>query len=617
VIRATVAPWGTRRALRCDSARKTLALAALIAAVLATPASAADPADPLQPLRDSCATRTSKDPKPAPRVRYRVCAAKIPSFDGTELDATLTLPAKRTSKRLPLVVFLHGFLNHKQELLSETREGTGPDRGADAYKTVRWNNVWFASRGYAVLNYSARGHGDSGGEINLASRDVEVRDTQHLTGLLVDHGAALQRVDRNRIGVIGGSYGGGQTWLLMTTRPSPSMQFGTWRSPAGRRLTLAAAVPMYTWTDLLYALVPSGRHLSTGVDPATAASPIGIAKLTLLNGFLASAGPRLPQQTYAWLARVNAGEPYEGGDPLVEEARRELTGPRSAFYQDDYFEALRQKQVRRVPVLAAQGWTDPLFPAIEVLRMYRRLKAASPGYPMQVYLGDMEHLTAAVKVPDLRHFHILGNRLLDRHLRGRGPKPAMDARAAITNCDPKRFGPVVKAKSFDGLASDRREFDLGGPKQVTSRAAGEGPMADPVILSTQRGRGCITTGPGETPGSAHYRIPLTPPATLMGLPRVKVAYTATAPDFELNARLWDIAPDGAKTLIDRGAYRGGPQLSGTAEYELFGSAWRLEPGHELELELIQDDSTFLRPHNVPSTITVGSVRLALDLAAPG
>jgi predicted acyl esterase len=595
---------------------RAAAVAALLAAVLAQAPPAAAQADPLQALRESCQTRTSKDPKPAPRVRYRICSGQVASFDGTQLDATLTLPARRSRRRLPLLVFLHGFLNHKQEYLSETREGTGADRGADAYKTVRWNNVWFASRGYAVLNYSARGHGDSAGEINLASRDVEVRDTQHLTGLLVDHGAPLQRVDRNRIGVIGGSYGGGQTWLLMTTRPSPSLEFGTWRSPAGRRLTLAAAVPMYTWTDLLYSLVPNGRHLSGGVDPEGAASPIGIAKLTLLNGFLASAGARLPRQTYAWLARVNAGEPYEAGDPLVEEARRELTGPRSAFYQDGYFEALRQRRARRVPVLAAQGWTDPLFPAIEVLRMYRRLRGADPRYPIQLYLGDMEHLTAAVKVPDLRHFHVLGNRLFDRHLRGRGPKPAMDARAAVTNCDPKRFGPVVKASSFDRLATEERTFDLGGPKVTGARAAGPGPLADPVVLSQQRGRGCITTGSGDTAGSAHYEVPLPAPATLMGLPRLTVSYTATAPDFELNARLWDIAPDGTRTLIDRGAYRGGPALSGTIEYELFGSAWRLEEGHQLELELLQDDSTFLRPHNVVSAVTVQNARLALDLSSP-
>ena len=38
------------------------------------------------------------------------------------------------------------------------------------YKTVELNNVWYATRGYAVLNYTARGHGESGGQIGLASK---------------------------------------------------------------------------------------------------------------------------------------------------------------------------------------------------------------------------------------------------------------------------------------------------------------------------------------------------------------------------------------------------------------------------------------------------------------
>ena len=579
--------------------RALLALA--LAALAGAPAARAQD-DPLKALRDSCQSKGT----------HRICEAKVASFDGTPLDATLTLPAKPARKRLPLVVFLHGFLNTKREYLSETREGVGPDRGADAYKTVRWNNVWFAARGYAVLNYSARGHGDSGGEIGLASRDLEVRDTQHLTGLLVDGTGRLARLNRSKVGVIGGSYGGGQTWLLMTTRPSESVGFGTWRSPAGRLVKLAAAVPQYTWTDLLYALVPNGRHLSSGVDPATAPHPLGIPKLTLLNGFLASAGSRLPQRTYGWLARMNAGEPYDG-DPVVEEARRELTGPRSGFYQDGYFAALRAGRARRVPVLAAQGWTDPLFPAIEAVRMYRRLRQSDRRYPIQLYLGDFEHLTARAKVADMRHYHVLGNRLFDRYLRGRGRKPVLDARAAITNCDEKRFGPVVRARDWDGLANDRVAFDLGGPRQTAPRRAGDGPGTDPVVLSTQRGRGCITVPAGETPGSAHYTVPLEAPATLMGLPRVRVVYSATAGDFELNAHRWDVAPDGAKTLIDRGAYRGGPELSGVADYELFGNAWRLEPGHRLELELLQDDSTFLRPHNVPAAVTLNAVRIELTL----
>ena len=78
----------------------------------------------------------------------------------------LRAPRPRYEKRrkpLPLIAFLHGFLADKTEYLSETKNGTGPDRGANGYKTVHWNNVWFASRGYAVLNYSHRGHGNSGG----------------------------------------------------------------------------------------------------------------------------------------------------------------------------------------------------------------------------------------------------------------------------------------------------------------------------------------------------------------------------------------------------------------------------------------------------------------------
>jgi hypothetical protein len=439
-----------------------------------------------------------------------------------------------------------------------------------------------------------------------------VRDTQHLTGLLVDRGAPLARIDRARIGVIGGSYGGGQTWLLMTTRRDDSLHYGTWRSPAGRLLKLGAAVPSYTWTDLLYSLVPNGRHLSSGVEPATASTPIGVAKITLIDGFLATAGGRLPQRTYAWLARTNAGEPYETGDPLVEEARRELTLNRSAFYQDGYFEALRSGRQRRVPILAAQGWTDPLFPAIEALRIYRRLRQADHRYPIGLYLGDFEHLTAQAKVADLRHFHVLGNRLFDRYLRGRGKKPAFEVRAAVTNCDRTRFGPVLRTGDWDALVAQRVSVPLAPGRRTLSPRPGGAEVLDPVVLSQQRGRGCITAGATPAPGSATYELDVD--GTVVGLPRVEIDYTATAPDFELNAHLWDVAPDGSRTLIDRSAYRGGPATSGQAVFELFGNAWRIEAGHRLQLELVQDDATFLRTNNFASAIALGPGRVDLSVA---
>ena len=175
----------------------------------------------------------------------------------------------KKGKRLPLIVFLHGFLSNKGEYISDTEEA------ADDYKTVEFNNLWFASRGYAVLNYDARGHGDSGGQIALASKHVEIRDTQHLTGLLVDDGTAK----RKKVAAVGGSYGGGQTWLLATVRGKGAPQYGSWRSPKGKVVRLAAAVPQFTWTDLLFSLVPNGRNAKT--------TPLGVAKITLLNGFIA------------------------------------------------------------------------------------------------------------------------------------------------------------------------------------------------------------------------------------------------------------------------------------------------------------------------------------------
>src|SRR6185436_19692149 len=195
--------------------------------------------------------------------------------------------------------------------------------------------------GYAVLNYSARGHGDSGGEIALASKDFEIRDTQHLAGLLVDDGT----VDRNRVAAVGGSYGGGQTWLLMTVRGKGARQYGTWRSPKGRLVRLAAAVPQFTWSDLLFALTPNGR------DDATP-DPLGVPKITLLNGFVALIGDKMTDDLARWLGRMNQGEPYEG-DPVVEEAKKALTEDRSPYYQDGFWKALRgsRKHQRSIPVL--------------------------------------------------------------------------------------------------------------------------------------------------------------------------------------------------------------------------------------------------------------------------
>src|SRR3954451_1092409 len=543
--------------------------------------------------------------------RVKICEGKIAGYDGTQLDSTLTLPTRPAPAHgRPLVVFLHGLLADKSEYLSNTTAGTG------SYKTVHWNNRWFAARGYAVLNYSARGHGASAGEINLASKDIEVRDARRLAGLVVD-ARALARVDGTRVAVLGSSYGGGQAWLLLTTKPDgSSLPYGQWRSPEGRLVRLVALVPQYTWTDLVYSLVPNGRQPSRAVvDPRTANTPLGVPKITLIDGFLASAGSRLPQEAYGWLARTTAGEPYEG-DPSVDDAKRALSIDRSAYFQDSYFHTLANGQARPVPVLAAQGVTDPIFSALEAVRMYRRLRAARPSYPIGMWFGDFEHLTSLAKESELRAFHDLGTTFLARAFAKPFAPPPLDVRMAVTNCDPKRFGPVLRARTWDALAARRIAFALPGAQATTSPLSDpRGAESDPVTLSVQRGRGCITTTRPVAPGVASWTIPV-PGAgfTLAGMPHLVFHFTSAATDITFTPRLWDVAPDGTQTLVTRGAYRSLTVGGETVDTELFGAAWHFAPGHRLLLEIPQSDATYFRPDNFSSSGLVDGVRLELPVA---
>ena len=556
--------------------------------LVATTAALALTAAPAQAgFRDSCETQDA----------YTICTGMVESFDGTPLSTTLTLPASvNEGERLPLIVFLHGFLSNKGEYISDTKEAP------DNYKTVEFNNLWFASRGYAVLNYDARGHGDSGGEIALASKDFEIRDTQHLTGLLVDDGTAKRR----KVAAVGGSYGGGQTWLLATVRGKGAPQYGTWRSPKGNVVRLAAAVPQFTWTDLLFSLVPNGLNAET--------TPLGVAKVSLIDGFIALIGPKMTDDLARWLARVNQGEPYDG-DPVVEEAKSALTEDRSAYYQDGFFKALRKspKRQRSIPILAAQGWTDPIFPAVEAVRMYKRLRSIRRDYPIRLYFGDFEHLTSQIKIPDMRYYHRLATRLLDHYLLGKKRKPRFDVRSAPTLCDPDAFGPVVRARNWGALHPDEITFELPGPRMTGSPIADRrGAATDHVVLGAQ-GRGCVTTDLPESPGVATWRVPIEHDFTLLGMPRLELAYEATGSDIELNSRLWDVAADGVQTLVTRAAYRVVAPGSGEqqATYDLYGNHWRLERGHELLLEVTGDDSTFFRRDNFPSVITVNRAQLTL------
>jgi len=571
----------------------------------------------------------------------RICTAQVPSFDGTPLDADLTLPDGKppSGGGHPLIVLLHGFANDKREWQSTNDTADGGDKR-------QWNSHWFAERGYYVLTYTARGFrtdeasepwqpatpaGSSAslpsGTIQLKSRDAEIRDTQWLSALAAK---AFADLDRDRVVVSGGSYGGGESWLQST---QPDWTFPRSVDPSLPTLKLKVAVPKYGWSDLAYSLAPHGRG-----DPYTAAAgrageqPLGVVKLSYVNGFFAlgtsdgifEAGTRTaptaagegPISVPAWKARLaDEGDPYDAAgaeDPVVAQARRGLTEFRGSHYQD-------RPVGRRVAVFSIQGWTDDLFPAVESTREFLALKARDPRWPVSLAFADVGHPRAQNKPATWEWLNSQANAFVRANL-DRAREGGSTVSSEETTCD-GGTGARVSAADPRALATRSARFQLPGGSLPPGSGTGDpdGVATDPVAGSqggTQPER-CRTSQAATWPGRyTALTEPLAAPLETVGLGEVRIPYTlAPAVSATVAARVWNVAPDGTARLVTRGAARLDPPAydgpAGELRLGLFGNHWRVSAGHRLRVELAQADEPAFRRSNLPATLSFTGAELLL------
>lgn len=573
---------------------------------------------------------------PAGGAAYTLCTGIVRSFDGTPLDTDLTLPAG-ASGPLPLIVMLHGWGNSKTDFEATGLDGNGTN-------TWHWNNAWFVAHGFAVLNYTARGFHRSCGKdpasgytyltdpacqdraswTHLADRRWEVHDTQYLTGLLVDAHVA----EPSRVVVTGDSYGGGQSWLLALSQDQvmePGGQLVPWRSPAGVPIHLAAAVPQFSWTDLAQALTDNGRASDgyRGAPPdGPHETPYGVEKQSYADALFAD-GAATAQYASAndptadlpgWFTAISAGEPGSQSDPLVAQALTELTTYRSPFYLPV------PGPGEQVPVFAAQGLTDPLFPGIQLLQEVNRISTAYPGYPVWAGLGDLGHPYAANPHTLWVAVNNEANTFLSTVLAGKQPQLP---RFTVTTvgCLPGQPVRTYTAGSFPVLATTSLHFSAADPVSLandpTPAPGPESAQTDPVAGGALPGTtgGCRIMSNTTDPGVAAWTW--SPPGlvTLIGAPVMRLTATLAGTDAELAVRLWDVDPaTGQQALITRGVYRltasaPGQQLQ--TAFELWPIAWALAAGHQLKLEITPDDSPTWRPDTLASAITLSNVSLAL------
>ena len=453
--------------LRCDygPAMRRLLLALVALALL--PASAA--AAPPLPFGHPCTAQNGTRFCPTTALTDRVA-----SFDGVPLDVDVTLPASGDGP-FPTIVMLHGYGGNKTNYEASKPEGDDP-AGATTY---HWNSNWFARRGYAVVNASARGFGRSCGRrprarptarsgwIHLADQRYEARDTQHLLGLLADQGIARP----GALGVTGISYGGGQSLELAYLRDrirNPDGSFAPWRSPGGTPLSIAAAYPRWLWSDLVNALLPNGRFLDFRVSSATESrEPIGVPIQSFVSGLYASGaasgfysppGVDPGADLTTWFARIQAGEPY--GADATRDRRRDPRAP----------PGLRAARARPAPLLLHGGWTDDLFPSSESLRIYNALRAADPNAPVSLQFADLGHQRGSNKVNADRALNDAGSAFLDAYLRGAGSPPAPGSVTAFTQTCPKgrAAGGPFRAASWPELHPGAVTFGAAAAQTVSS-----------------------------------------------------------------------------------------------------------------------------------------------------
>ena len=577
------------------------------------------------PFGHSCQAQNGVRFCPTPDRDHRV-----PTFDGVPLDVDVTLPATGDGP-FPTIVMLHGWGGNKTDFETTSADGDGQTN------LIHYNNVFFASHGYAVLNYTARGFGDSCGQapppdrsgpcgkgyIHLADTRYEAHDTQYLLGLLVDQGITKP----GAIGVTGISYGGGQSMELAFLRNHIRRLNGTlapWRSPDGTSLNITAAYPRWPWSDLIDALIPNGRFIDTQVAPhGQSLNPIGVPIQSYIDGLFALGSATgyycgtAPASTPCTDRDANLPLDYaevKAGQPLSADAIAAMQGVYE--HSSAYSLAFLPGAARPSPLLIENGWTDDLFPPAHAIRPYNLLRSRYPGFPVSLQLADVGHSRASNKPVTNQYLNDQAAQFFNAYLKHSGTPPAPGSVTAFTQTCPETAadGGPYKAASWPELRVQALVFGS-KPVQTFTSAGGDQNVAtqfDPIAGTSDA---CKTIAAEDEPNTAFYKHHFGTGYTMLGLPTVRADIETAGQFGQIVARLWDVLPNGQQRLISRGVYSLRKDQTGRITFQLHGNGYHFARGDTAVLQLLGRDSPTYQASNSTFSVKVSNLTVSLPRLA--
>lgn len=511
--------------------------------------------------------------------------AMVPMSDEVVLEASVYVPnAPAPDGGFPLVVRQHGGGSNKDNPY-DTKYGL---RFVESTDPVTGE---VGPGNFALLMYSHRGHGRSGGIFDFFAE----RTTRDFSEMLdwVSANPSLQTIDTNNVGVSGYSQGGGESLI-----------------PAAHDDRVKAVAVGNTFADLNHALNPNDCFkfsFATGI---------------FLFAYKLSASRTDDASAARWGAQLYTDTEDVGAGPVPSTA--EDFASRSPA-RPDRIQALAE---RKVPVFWAQSWEDQLFPGDHPEVVLRPLER--DGVPVHYWFSSGGHAAGPDFPADLEAKEQAMRDWFDEFLRGAshgfasGTRPKVDYwqrtpagapgpwihKTAAAWPIPGATGRVV-FPHLDGTLGDARDGaeavgtvvnDLASAnvanEAIANEIARQVPGMGPVVRSVPEGNPLDTV--------AYSTPPLPASLEVTGAPVVEAALATSASRVvQLNAKVWDVAPDGPGTLVNRGCAsveNGGPVP--TVRLALWPNSHVFPERHRLMLTLAAVDFPTFKPDTEPSVTRI-------------